>query len=162
MIGDAHVTPPFLLISRATIQFNAASDYDLDVSSLVAHLDACAHHAHQQSALCTLCARQRRQAVALYRGSLLEQFFVHDSITFDEWLFLKREYFQQRTLDALGLLVAYYQQRGEYADAISMARRILAIDSLREAAQRDLMRLLAISGQRSAALAQYERCERVL
>jgi predicted ATPase/DNA-binding SARP family transcriptional activator len=162
VLGDAQATPPFLLITRATIQFNAASEYDLDVASLVASLDASARHAHQQPESCAFCARQRRQAVALYRGSFLEQFFVHDSIAFDEWIFLKREYFQQRVLDALALLVRYYQRRGEYADAISMARRMLEIDPLREAAQRDLMRLLAVSGQRSAALAQYERCRRVL
>jgi len=162
VLGDARATPPFLLITRATIQFNAASEYDLDVSSLVAYLDACARHSHQQPESCALCARQRRQAVALYRGSFLEQFFVHDSVSFDEWIFLKREHFQQRALDALAVLVSYYQRRGEYADATSMARRMLAIDPLRESAQRDLMRLLAVSGQRSAALAQYEHCRRVL
>ncbi len=162
VLGDASATPPFLRITRATIQFNAASEYDLDVSALVAHLDSCARHDHQQLKLCAFCARQRRQAVALYRGSFLEQFFVHDSVAFDEWIFLKREYFQQCALDALALLVGYYQRRSEYADATSMARRMLAIDPLRESAQRDLMRLLAVSGQRSAALAQYERCRRVL
>jgi predicted ATPase/DNA-binding SARP family transcriptional activator len=162
VIGDAHATPPYLLITRATIQFNAASEYDLDVSTLVAHLDVGARHAHQQPESCAICARQRRHAVALYRGSFLDQFFVHDSVTFYEWICLKREYFQHRVLDALELLVGYYQRRGEYADATSMARRVLEIDPLREAAQRDLMRLLAVSGQRSAALAQYERCRRVL
>jgi predicted ATPase/DNA-binding SARP family transcriptional activator len=162
VIGDARAAPPFLLITRATIQFNAASEYDLDVSTVVAYLDACARHSHQQLESCAVCARQRRQAVSLYRGSFLEQFFVHDSVAFDEWIFLKREYFQQRTLDALARLVGYYQRRGEYAEAKSMVRRMLAIDPLRESAQRDLMRLLAVSGQRSAALAQYERCRRVL
>ncbi|MEO7909119.1 MAG: tetratricopeptide repeat protein, partial [Roseiflexaceae bacterium] len=162
VLGDAQANPPFLLITRATIQFNAASAYYLDVSTLVAALDAAVHHSHQQPESCASCARQRRQAVALYRGSFLGQFFVHDSVTFDEWIFLKREYFQQRVLDALDLLVGYYQRRGEYADATSMARRMLELDPLREAAQRDLMRLLALSGQRSAALAQYERCRRVL
>src|SRR4051794_24667907 len=109
VLGDAHAAPPFLLITRTTLQFNAASDYDLDVAALVAHLDACTRHIHQQPETCTFCARQRRQAVALYRGSFLEQFFVHDSVAFDEWIFLKREYYQQRALDALALLVGYYQ-----------------------------------------------------
>jgi predicted ATPase/DNA-binding SARP family transcriptional activator len=162
VIGDAQAAPPFLLITRATIQFNTASTYDLDVSTLTAALDACARHSHQQPDACAICARQRRQAVALYRGSFLDQFFVHDSVTFDEWIFLKREYFQQRVIDALELLVGYYQRRGEYADAMNMARRLLELDPLSEAAQRNLMRLLAISGQRSAALAQYERCRRML
>src|SRR5258708_7480959 len=40
VIGDAHATPAYLLITRAAIQFNAASEYDLDVSTLVTYLDA--------------------------------------------------------------------------------------------------------------------------
>src|SRR4051794_18755390 len=92
VIGDAQANPPFLSITRATIQFNVASAYDLDVSTLVAYLDACARHAHQQPDSCAVCARQRHHAIALYRGSFLDQFFVHDSVTFDEWIFLKREY----------------------------------------------------------------------
>ena len=86
VIGDAQANPPFLLITRATIQFNAASEYDLDVSTLVAYLDAGARHSHQQPESCAICARQRRHAVALYRGSFLDQFFVHDSVTFYEWI----------------------------------------------------------------------------
>src|SRR3954464_2284302 len=30
VIGDARATPPFLLITRATLQFNVSSEYDLD------------------------------------------------------------------------------------------------------------------------------------
>jgi predicted ATPase/DNA-binding SARP family transcriptional activator len=162
VLGDAHATPPFLMITRPTIQFNVASEYDLDVAAVIAYLDACTRHVHLQPDSCALCARRRRQAIALYRGSFLDQFFIHDSVAFDEWILLRREYFQQRVLDALAWLVSYYRRRGEYADAISMARRMLEIDPLREASQRDLMRLLAISGQRSAALAQYERCRKLL
>jgi predicted ATPase/DNA-binding SARP family transcriptional activator len=162
VIGDPRATPSLLLITRATVQFNAASDYELDVASFLGALDAADRHAHQQPQACALCARQRRQAILLYRGSFLEQFFVQDSVVFDEWIVLKREHFQQRALDALASVVEYYQRRGEYADATAMARRMLAIDPLREEAHRNLMRLLAVSGQRSAALVQYERCCRVL
>ncbi|HEU5103283.1 MAG TPA: BTAD domain-containing putative transcriptional regulator, partial [Roseiflexaceae bacterium] len=162
VIGDASATPRLLLITRTTVQFNTASDYDLDVATFLVALDTSARHTHAQPQACAFCARQRRQAIALYRGSFLDQFFVHDSVTFDEWIVLKREYLQQRALDALAWLVGYYQRRGEYADAIAMARRMLAIDALREEAHRTLIGLLAISGQRNAALVQYERCCRVL
>ena len=33
VIGDRHVAPPFLLITRETIQFNEASDHSLDVAA---------------------------------------------------------------------------------------------------------------------------------
>src|SRR3954466_15573671 len=40
-IGDATATPPFLLITRDTIQFNQSSDYDLDVATFTTLLAAC-------------------------------------------------------------------------------------------------------------------------
>ncbi len=42
------------------------------------------------------------------------------------------------------------------------ARRILQLEPWREEAHRQLMLLLAQSGQRSAALAQYELCRQAL
>lgn len=46
--------------------------------------------------------------------------------------------------------------------ALEFAMRLLALDPWREEAHRQMMRLLARSGQRSAALAQYETCRRLL
>ena len=39
---------------------------------------------------------------------------------------------------------------------------MLELDVWREEVHRELMRLLVLSGQRSAALMQYERCRRIL
>jgi DNA-binding SARP family transcriptional activator len=63
-IHDDAATPPFLLVTRTTIQFNRAADYYLDVAAFSTKLDACGHHAHQQPETCTPCMRWRRQAVA--------------------------------------------------------------------------------------------------
>ena len=46
--------------------------------------------------------------------------------------------------------------------AIVYARRRVALAPWREDAQRDLIRLLAATGQRSAALRQYRACVRAL
>ena len=46
--------------------------------------------------------------------------------------------------------------------AMAHVRRILQLDPWREEAHRQLMWLLARSGQRSAALAQYELCRQAL
>src|SRR5262245_64555574 len=56
VIGDAAATPPFLLITRDTIQFNPASDYELDVAAFSALLTACERHAHRHLARCRSCA----------------------------------------------------------------------------------------------------------
>ena len=46
--------------------------------------------------------------------------------------------------------------------AVDAARQLLALDPLHEPTHRQLMRLLAQGGQRSAALAQYETCRQLL
>jgi predicted ATPase len=67
------------------------------------------------------------------------------------------------------LALAAWQQRieqlvvaGERQAAIEGAQRLLQLDPLHEATHRQLMRLLAQNGQRSAALAQYETCRHLL
>ena len=45
---------------------------------------------------------------------------------------------------------------------MAYARRQVELEPWRESAHRQWMRALALSGQRSAALAQYEACRRIL
>ncbi|MBC7871520.1 MAG: hypothetical protein H7Y09_11830, partial [Chitinophagaceae bacterium] len=51
---------------------------------------------------------------------------------------------------------------GEYEQAITVARRWLALDTLREEAHQQLMRLYAWSGNHAAALRQYKEVTRIL
>ena len=111
---------------------------------------------------CTPCAQRLEQAVTLYRGSFLEQFFVRDSVAFEEWTLLQRERLHRDMVTALAGLTTYYEQRGAYAQAEPYAWRQVELDPWREEAHRQLMRVLALSGQRSAALRQYDACRRVL
>ncbi|MBZ0287776.1 MAG: SARP family transcriptional regulator, partial [Anaerolineae bacterium] len=60
--------------------------------------------------------------------------------------------------DALQKLVNNLMETGDLQAAIIQARKWLALDSLNEAAHRCLMRLYHDSGQRSAALRQYQEC----
>src|SRR5690349_13881919 len=62
-ISDAAATPPFLLVDRATIQFNTVSDTSLDVTEFTALLSACATHAHRHAESCAACAEWREQAI---------------------------------------------------------------------------------------------------
>src|SRR5215207_8509078 len=64
-IGDASATPPFLLITRDTIQFNPASEDNLDVSTFTALLTACESHAHRHLERCRSCAARLEQALAV-------------------------------------------------------------------------------------------------
>src|SRR5689334_10476044 len=112
-IGDASATPPFLLIARDTIQFNPASDYDLDVAAFAALLAACETHAHRRLERCRSCAARMEQAIALYRGDFLAGFKVGESAPFEEWLLRQRERLHRRAIDALAHLADYHEWRGD-------------------------------------------------
>jgi DNA-binding SARP family transcriptional activator/pimeloyl-ACP methyl ester carboxylesterase len=102
------------------------------------------------------------EAVALYQGDLLEGFSLPGCISFDEWLFFEAESLRESQASALMQLSAAYQAQGKYDRAILHARRWLSLDSLHEPAHRLLMVLYAESGQRAAAMRQYEECVRIL
>src|SRR5262245_19117572 len=161
-IGDQTATPPYFHIRRDALQFNTAGDHALDVAIFTTLLDTCDAHQHQRIETCLACAQRLQQAVALYRGSFLEQFFVADSAAFEEWTLVKREALHRRALQALAQLAAHYEARGEYEAARRYAARQIELDPWREEAHRQLMRVLALNGERSAALAQYEICCRAL
>jgi len=150
-IGDRHATSPFLLITRETIQFNTASDYWLDVVAFSALVEA------DQPTV-----RQLEEAVAVYRGSFLEGFFLKDGPAFEDWSLIVRERLQRQALAALRRLAGTFEQRGEYERARDYAWRQVEMEPWQEQAHRQLMRLLALSGQRGAALAQYETCRDLL
>jgi hypothetical protein len=106
--------------------------------------------------------RQLHDAVALYRGGFLEGFSLKDSVAFDDWSLLTRERLQRQALVALRQLSAHYERRGEYETACEYAWRQVELEPWQEQAHQQLMRLLAWNGQRSAALAQYHSCRRLL
>ncbi len=110
-IADHRVEPPFLAVTRDTVQFNPASDHDLDVAVFTTLLAACDVHPHRRREACTSCARRREAAIALYRGDFLDHFLLGDSAAFEEWAALKRERLRQQVLDALTRLATYYERR---------------------------------------------------
>lgn len=158
-IGDRSANPPFLLISRDTLQFNPHSNYDLDVAAFTSACSAL-NQSGSHSNPSTLAVLD--QAVQLYRGGFMQQFSLSDSDTFEEWLLLKRESLHMLALRAMGALADSYEQSGNYEQARHYAWRQLELDPWREEAHRQLMRVFAASGQRSAALVQYERCRTIL
>jgi DNA-binding SARP family transcriptional activator len=96
-----------------------------------------------------------QQAVALYRGDFLEDYY-------DDWCLLLRERLRERYLEALDELAGRLLARRQYRQAIQTLRQGLEIDDLREKFHRQLMRTYTLSGQRNQALAQYQRCVEIL
>ncbi|MCB0190209.1 MAG: hypothetical protein KDE31_38315, partial [Caldilineaceae bacterium] len=103
-----------------------------------------------------------QRAAATYHGPLLQGFYLDDCAEFEEWLLLTREQLQRRALATLRALTEYYAQLGDLAQALHYAQQRLALEPWLEDVHRQVMVWLAQSGQRSAALAQFERCRHAL
>jgi DNA-binding SARP family transcriptional activator len=88
------------------------------------------------------------EAVALYRGPLLEG-------CTEEWAFQERQTREQAYLAARERLAALALERGETEEAERHLRLAVAVDRLRESAQRALMQVLAAGGNYAAALHSY-------
>ena len=137
---------PYLLITRDTVEFNFDAPYVLDLEQFETKL-----HAGNLS-----------EAVALYQGDFLDGVFVREAPEFEEWSIGQRARLRELSLQALHTLTQQHAARGEHARGIDYAMRLLALDPWREETHRELMRMLARSGQRSVALQQYNACKRVL
>ena len=74
----------------------------------------------------------------------------------------KREQLGQHAIRILRWLADFHEACGEYELARNYARRQVELEPWLEEAHRQLMRITALTGQRSAALAQYETCKRLL
>ncbi|HEX5569992.1 MAG TPA: BTAD domain-containing putative transcriptional regulator, partial [Ktedonobacterales bacterium] len=143
-----------LLITRQSAGMTSHADVEIDVRNFEAHLQA----ARQASNAADLL----RAAVALYHGDFLEGFSLADAPAFEEWVLVERERLRRMVIDALSQLAADATEHGDYQNGITYASRLLTMDPLHEASHRQLMLLLALSGQRAAALAQYETYRRLL
>ncbi len=95
-------------------------------------------------------------------ASSCTHFFLEDSAEFEQWALVQRESLHQHVLDAHSDLAGYYEQHRDFQAARRHALRQLELDPWREEAHCQVMRALALDGQRTAALAQYETCRRVL
>src|SRR5690606_10279280 len=92
----------------------------------------------------------------------LAGFHLRDAQGFEEWQIAEAERLRGLAISSLDRLVGEAMERGRHASGIEHAQRLLSIEPLNEAAHRGLMLLYARSGQRGAALAQYETCVNLL
>ena len=137
---------PYLLITRQHLALDPAAVVDLDARQFERHL----------------AAGELAAAVALYRGDFLAGFYLDGSPAFEQWALLERERLRTLAIAAFQQLVDRAATAGQFEAATAYAQRLLQLDPLHEPTHRQLMRLLAQVGQRSAALAQYETCRTLL
>jgi len=153
-IGDREAKPPFLLITRDTIQFNLSSDFWLDVRYFTDFegLDDSGPN----------FVEQLEKIIVLHRGSFLEGFSLDGSPAFEEWTLLTRERLARQASSFLHTLAEFCETMGDYEKAQAYAYQQLGLEPWDEIAHRQIMHTLALEGQRNAALVQYESCRNLL
>jgi predicted ATPase/DNA-binding SARP family transcriptional activator len=152
-VGEAALTG-----DKHTVRFHVPPDMSVDLlefQALIAAAHTASHTTEEQM-------DDLRAAIALYRSDFLAGFSLPDSPLFDEWQFFTADRLRRNLADALQQLIEWEISQQEFVAAGELARRWLALDPLHEPAHRRLMQIYAWSGQQSAALRQYEECNRIL
>lgn len=117
----------------------------------VAHvwIDVVEFRAAAERALAARDVTVVREALDLYAGELLPE------DRYEEWTIRPRDELRQLQIALLFELAELHTGRGEGEEAIDVLRQVIALDEANEQAHVELMRHLASSGQRQAALRQY-------
>lgn len=96
------------------------------------------------------------EASTTYNGRFMEGFALNDSPGFDDWQFFESEQINQDMTIIWSRLVTCLAARADFDPAIQFTRQWIALDPLYETPQLELIKLYGWSGQRSAAIRQYE------
>jgi predicted ATPase/DNA-binding SARP family transcriptional activator len=130
---------PWLLVDNATVQWNPAAAYWLDVTAFER-----ATHGDPP------VLESATAAVQLYTGDLLQELY-------DDWIFFERERLRSRCLDTLRWLIQHHRDRQNIAQAIAFCRQLLELEPLAEDVVRDLISLRVAAGDRAGAMLEYRR-----
>ncbi len=152
----------WLSIDRETVGLDQQASFWLDVDEFQGYLAECRKHNHPASEVCSACIEPLTKVVKLYRDDFMAGFSLHDSSNFDDWQFYQADSLRRDLASALERLVLCHSAYAGFETAITYARRWLTIDRLHEPAHRYLMQLYAWSGQRAAAIHQYQECVQIL
>ncbi len=139
----------FLTVDERTVGWRIDADYTLDVEEFEVALRA----ASAADGPVKINALER--VAAVYAGDLLPN-------CYDDWLIPVRERLAQDYVAAMEQLVLLHEEHRNYEAAIVYARTLLRYDPLHEASTRRLMRLLALTGDRTVALRVYHACASLL
>lgn len=100
-------------------------------------------------------------AVSLYRGHFLSDLNIADS-EYQAWQAQERESYRSLLIDILDRLVSLNLEENDLLGAVNFAKMLVHQDEYRERSRSQLMRALAASGQRVAAIREYWEYHRLL
>jgi DNA-binding SARP family transcriptional activator len=140
---------PVVLADPDWVQINRAAELHLDVALLEEAFRQV--QAVRGVVLEVQSVNMVRKAVDGYKGDLLEGWY-------QDWCIFERERCQIINLALLDKLVSHYEERGNFGIGLEYGTRMLRFDRARERTHRRLMRLFYLTGDRTAALRQFDRC----
>ncbi len=142
----ARILPGCWVLNRQVVAFEPADEVEVDAYSLL-----------------ELQGEERWQEAAdLLEGEFLEGLYLADNPEFESWLLAQRERWLALAETILSRVIDGQIRRGRYSGALHYARRLLQLSPWKEEIHRQVMRLLAWTGQRAAALRHYESCKQAL
>jgi len=154
-LGDSASSPQFIFADRETIRLNPSADIYVDAKIFTLHLSQAYLHYQRQIGHGLYNIRSLQKAIRIYQGQFLSSFRANKCALFEEWLILKQEDYNFQAIKALALLAEYHEKRGEYYQAIQSALRVVEIAPWDETSRLQVIRLLGINKQWSAAKSQF-------
>lgn len=156
-IASLHASLPgdWLESERDTLGLSSTSVW-IDVLVARRLVEGVKDHPHELDEPCAECLQPLQEAVELFQGEFLEGFNLPDCAEFDDWQTVQRENLRLELGWLLERSAWAHAAAGRWEEALRPARRWLLQDRMHEPAQALLMRILALSGRRSAAIRQYE------
>ncbi len=142
-----------LLIDRQWVALDHSSPYWIDVEVVQRDLSLTPTSEN---------VRLRQTAVSLYQGEFLSGFSVQNAPDFEAWVTEQRQKLHILVVQGLFTLVHEHIARTDLAAALTSNHQLLLLEPWSEPVHRQQMLLLARLGERSAALAQFETCQKIL
>ena len=143
----------YVVTGRGIVSFDSARPHTVDVFDFCETAMACD---------ATSSLEELEAAIALYAGEFLEGVSHPMATGIWAWESTQREELTNRSMQLLRAHIDASVERAAWDRGIQSARRFLAQEPWHEETHRQLITMLARSGQRQAAIAQYLTCRRAL
>ncbi|MBW6472269.1 MAG: tetratricopeptide repeat protein [Anaerolineaceae bacterium] len=162
VLGDNGSENPIIQSERDHLRLNPAIPVWVDVLEFKRLLNQAYRHFQRQDQFHQINFRSLASTLQLREGDFLEKFSISGAPLFDEWVSIIREDLDHLAVEALILLVQYYQNRGEFGLAKQSIQRILSIAPWSESAHLMMMQLYARDGQWNAFENQFRSLRKFL
>ena len=159
--GDNEHDVPFLYVDRQSVGIDPRATFTLDTDQFEQAISHGRRSIEPGRPPDRRVLARLKRAVELYRADFL-QGFTHPSVPFEDWMLVRRERFHGDALWALHVLADHALRIQDWHTAIDYAKRQIDLEAWREEGFQQLMQAQIGLGERSAAIATFERCKQVL